>query len=202
MLSTAQRFDIPPYEEMALYYPQSNQKRPMILVGPPSIGRHELRQSLLEDTTRFAAAVPRKLGVTRAGANPIKVSTPWDNFTNASYRGSMNPALSMFLKYGFWSTFSKLAWQMELCFSHLTWQGPMELWFLHLTWQGPTHHCYRAVALKYMHLLILLQPCHSCSSKVRARTYYPRQQEFFFTLWTRGISMCTYLYPTATHSWL
>jgi len=54
----AERFDIPPYEEMALYYPQANQRRPLILVGPPSIGRHELRLRLLEDTSRFNAAVP------------------------------------------------------------------------------------------------------------------------------------------------
>ena len=54
-----ERFDILPYEEMALYYPQANQKRPLILVGPPSIGRHELRLRLLEDKNRFAAAVPR-----------------------------------------------------------------------------------------------------------------------------------------------
>ena len=46
---------------MALYYPQANQKRPLILVGPPSIGRHELRLRLLEDKNRFAAAVPRTL---------------------------------------------------------------------------------------------------------------------------------------------
>ena len=58
--ATTERFDIPPYEEMALYYPQANQKRPLILVGPPSIGRHELRLHLLEDKNRFAAAVPRK----------------------------------------------------------------------------------------------------------------------------------------------
>ena len=57
--SATERFDILPYEEMALYYPQANQKRPLILVGPPSIGRHELRLRLLEDTSRFAAAVPR-----------------------------------------------------------------------------------------------------------------------------------------------
>ena len=46
---------------MALYYPQSNQRRPLILVGPPSIGRHELRQRLLDDTVKFAAPIPRKL---------------------------------------------------------------------------------------------------------------------------------------------
>lgn len=50
--------EAPPYEEMALYYPQANLKRPLILVGPPSIGRHELRQSLLDDTKKFAAPIP------------------------------------------------------------------------------------------------------------------------------------------------
>jgi len=53
--------EVAPYEEMALYYPQPNQKRPLILVGPPSIGRHELRQRLLDDTSKFAAPVPRRL---------------------------------------------------------------------------------------------------------------------------------------------
>ena len=62
--AASERFDILPYEEMALYYPQANQKRPLILVGPPSIGRHELRLRLLEDTSRFAAAVPRKYSFT------------------------------------------------------------------------------------------------------------------------------------------
>ena len=61
LFSVSESFDITPYEEMALYYPQANQRRPLILVGPPSIGRHELRLRLLEDTSRFAAAVPRKL---------------------------------------------------------------------------------------------------------------------------------------------
>ncbi len=58
--AAADRYEIPPYEEMALYYPQPNQRRPLILVGPPSIGRHELRLRLLEDVGRFAAAVPRE----------------------------------------------------------------------------------------------------------------------------------------------
>lgn len=48
------------YEEVALYYPRANRKRPTVLIGPPNIGRHELRQRLMEDTERFAAAVPRK----------------------------------------------------------------------------------------------------------------------------------------------
>ena len=53
--------EVPPYEEMALFYPNPQQRRPLILVGPPSIGRHELRQRLLDDTAKFAAPVPRKI---------------------------------------------------------------------------------------------------------------------------------------------
>ncbi|XP_025406361.1 MAGUK p55 subfamily member 5 isoform X3 [Sipha flava] len=46
------------YEEVALYYPRANHKRPTVLIGPPNIGRHELRQRLMEDRDRFAAAIP------------------------------------------------------------------------------------------------------------------------------------------------
>lgn len=48
------------YEEVSLYYPRANNKRPIVLIGPPNIGRHELRQRLMEDSERFAAAIPRK----------------------------------------------------------------------------------------------------------------------------------------------
>ena len=48
------------YEEVALYYPRNERKRPVVLIGPPNIGRHELRQRLMLDTDRFAAAIPRK----------------------------------------------------------------------------------------------------------------------------------------------
>jgi hypothetical protein len=48
------------YEEVSLYYPRANHKRPIVLIGPPNIGRHELRQRLMEDAERFAAAIPRK----------------------------------------------------------------------------------------------------------------------------------------------
>lgn len=41
------------------YYPRASYKRPIVLIGPPNIGRHELRQRLMADS-RFAAAVPRK----------------------------------------------------------------------------------------------------------------------------------------------
>ncbi|CAB3228242.1 unnamed protein product [Arctia plantaginis] len=46
------------YEEVGLYYPRASHKRPIVLIGPPNIGRHELRQRLMEDSSRFAAAVP------------------------------------------------------------------------------------------------------------------------------------------------
>jgi MAGUK p55 subfamily member 5 len=48
------------YEEVALYYPRASHKRPIVLIGPPNIGRHELRQRLMADSNRFAAAIPRK----------------------------------------------------------------------------------------------------------------------------------------------
>nr|CAD7412657.1 unnamed protein product [Timema poppensis] len=59
--STADDYDadeILTYEEVLLYYPRANHKRPVVLIGPPNIGRHELRQRLMEDSERFAAAIP------------------------------------------------------------------------------------------------------------------------------------------------
>ena len=50
------------YQEVAQYYPEPNRRRPIVLIGPPNVGRHELRQRLMEsDFDRFAAAVPRRL---------------------------------------------------------------------------------------------------------------------------------------------
>ena len=46
------------FEEVALYYPRPNRKRPIVLIGPPNIGRHELRQRLMGDQGRFSAAIP------------------------------------------------------------------------------------------------------------------------------------------------
>lgn len=51
------------YEEVSLYYPRASHKRPIVLIGPPNIGRHELRQRLMADSDRFAAAVPRKFNL-------------------------------------------------------------------------------------------------------------------------------------------
>lgn len=49
------------YEEVSLFYPRADKKRPIVLIGPPDIGRHELRQRLMENSERFAAAIPRKI---------------------------------------------------------------------------------------------------------------------------------------------
>ncbi|KAF7282428.1 hypothetical protein GWI33_002658 [Rhynchophorus ferrugineus] len=46
------------YEEVSLYYPRADKKRPIVLIGPPDIGRHELRKRLMENSERFAAAIP------------------------------------------------------------------------------------------------------------------------------------------------
>jgi len=54
------------YEEVALYYPRAEHKRPVVLIGPPNIGRHELRQRLMLDQERFAAAVPHTSRAKRA----------------------------------------------------------------------------------------------------------------------------------------
>lgn len=49
------------YEEVTLYFPQEDKKRPVVLIGPQNIGRHELRQRLMEsDISKYAAAIPRK----------------------------------------------------------------------------------------------------------------------------------------------
>ncbi len=40
LLLSADRFEVPPYEEMALYYPQANQRRPLILVGERTYNKH------------------------------------------------------------------------------------------------------------------------------------------------------------------
>ncbi|XP_055380328.1 uncharacterized protein LOC129611287 [Condylostylus longicornis] len=58
------------YEEVALYYPNSLKKRPIVLIGPPNIGRHELRQRLMSDSERFAAAIPHTSRMRRDGEVP------------------------------------------------------------------------------------------------------------------------------------
>lgn len=58
---TEEAEEILTYEEVGLYYPRANHKRPIVLIGPPNIGRKELREMLMQDSERFAPAIPRKL---------------------------------------------------------------------------------------------------------------------------------------------
>ncbi|CRK92533.1 CLUMA_CG006067, isoform A [Clunio marinus] len=58
------------YEEVTLYYPRASHKRPIVLIGPPNIGRHELRQRLMADSDRFAAAIPHTSRPRREGEVP------------------------------------------------------------------------------------------------------------------------------------
>ncbi|CAO1401987.1 unnamed protein product [Diamesa serratosioi] len=58
------------YEEVSLYYPRSSHKRPIVLIGPPNIGRHELRQRLMADSDRMAAAIPHTSRPRRDGEVP------------------------------------------------------------------------------------------------------------------------------------
>ncbi|CAH2090079.1 unnamed protein product [Euphydryas editha] len=46
------------YAKMSLVDQHLSHIRPIVLIGPPNIGRHELRQRLMEDSSRFAVAVP------------------------------------------------------------------------------------------------------------------------------------------------
>nr|XP_054759560.1 protein PALS1-like [Lytechinus pictus] len=46
------------YEEVGMYQPEPHRKRPIVLIGPPHVGRQELKQRLLESDRRFKAAVP------------------------------------------------------------------------------------------------------------------------------------------------
>jgi len=47
------------YEQMVEVQPNTDKKRPIILVGPPKVGRRELREKLIKyESSRFAPAVP------------------------------------------------------------------------------------------------------------------------------------------------
>ncbi|KAH3748021.1 MAGUK p55 subfamily member 7-like [Dreissena polymorpha] len=51
--------DIPTYEEVDLYQPNADVFRPVVLIGPPGVGRHELKRRLLShDPDLFEEVVP------------------------------------------------------------------------------------------------------------------------------------------------
>lgn len=53
--------EIPTYEEVARLYPRPGLPRPIVLIGPPGVGRNELRRRLIElDVDKFRSPVPSK----------------------------------------------------------------------------------------------------------------------------------------------
>ncbi len=55
------REDIPTYEEVAKLYPRPGHYRPIVLIGPPGVGRNELKRRLIDlDQQKFNTTIPCK----------------------------------------------------------------------------------------------------------------------------------------------
>ena len=55
------REEIATYEEVARLFPRPGVFRPVVLIGPPGVGRNELKRRLIAlDPERYKATVPRK----------------------------------------------------------------------------------------------------------------------------------------------
>ena len=55
------REEIATYEEVARLFPRPGIFRPIVLIGPPGVGRNELKRRLIAlDSERYKATVPRK----------------------------------------------------------------------------------------------------------------------------------------------
>ena len=55
------REEIPTYEEVARLFPRSGVFRPIVLIGPPGVGRNELKRRLMAlEADRYKATIPRK----------------------------------------------------------------------------------------------------------------------------------------------
>ena len=79
------REEIATYEEVARLFPRPGIYRPVVLVGPPGVGRNELKRRLIAlDPDRYRATIPREsqlfraISVTRFG----EISPLWQKFTN------------------------------------------------------------------------------------------------------------------------
>lgn len=67
MNAPVQESEILTYEEMVRMFPDVRKRRPVVLIGPPQVGRREIRERLINEyPERFAAAVPH---TTRAQNN-------------------------------------------------------------------------------------------------------------------------------------
>lgn len=55
------REEIPTYEEVAKLYPRPGLYRPVVLIGPPGVGRNELKRRLMAaDPDKYKTPVPCK----------------------------------------------------------------------------------------------------------------------------------------------
>lgn len=53
------RDEIHTYEEVARLYPRTGQFRPIVLIGPPGVGRNELKRRLIElDPDKYKTTIP------------------------------------------------------------------------------------------------------------------------------------------------
>ena len=58
------REEIPTYEEVARLFPRPGVFRPIVLIGPPGVGRNELKRRLMAlESERYKATIPRKLSL-------------------------------------------------------------------------------------------------------------------------------------------
>ena len=55
------REEIPTYEEVARLFPRPGVFRPIVLIGPPGVGRNELKRRVMAiESERYKATIPRK----------------------------------------------------------------------------------------------------------------------------------------------
>jgi len=60
------REEVPTYEEVAKLYPRPGLYRPVVLIGPPGVGRNELKRRLMAtDAEKYKTPVPCKLSYSR-----------------------------------------------------------------------------------------------------------------------------------------
>jgi len=53
------REDIATYEEVIKYYPRPASNRPIVLIGPPGVGRNELKRRLIDtNPTKYKTTIP------------------------------------------------------------------------------------------------------------------------------------------------
>lgn len=58
------RNEIPTYEEVARLMPYPSMPRPIVLIGPPGVGRNELKRRLIAlDPDKFRTTIPCKLSI-------------------------------------------------------------------------------------------------------------------------------------------